>query len=255
MVQQARAVVQSGELGDLFIIQGSYLQDWLLFPTDWNWRLEPGAGRKPARGRRYRLALAGPDHLHHRPARGGGVCRFQHLPPDPQETEQASRDLHRQDAPADGLRRSADPHRGLCQRAAALRERGARRADGLAGLRRAQEPAVLSRSTAPSRRWPGIRSGRTSCGSATAPRPTSCCSRTHRCSAPRRALSTSYPGGHNEGFPDTFKQLYAKVYDYILTGDYDKQADFPTFADGHYEMQLCEAIQRSATEKTWVKVA
>ncbi len=44
MVQHARSLVQSGELGDLFILQGSYLQDWLLFETDWNWRLEPGQG-------------------------------------------------------------------------------------------------------------------------------------------------------------------------------------------------------------------
>ncbi len=44
MVQQARSLVQSGEIGDLFILQGSYLQDWLLFSTDWNWRLEPGLG-------------------------------------------------------------------------------------------------------------------------------------------------------------------------------------------------------------------
>ncbi|MCU0489834.1 MAG: Gfo/Idh/MocA family oxidoreductase, partial [Anaerolineales bacterium] len=44
MVQQARSLVQAGEIGDLFILQGSYLQDWLLFPTDWNWRLEPGLG-------------------------------------------------------------------------------------------------------------------------------------------------------------------------------------------------------------------
>ncbi len=63
-----------------------------------------------------------------------------------------------------------------------------------------------------------------------------------------------YPGGHNEGFPDTFKQLYAKVYDYILAGDFSKQPDFPTFADGHYEMQLSEAIQRSALDNTWIKV-
>jgi len=66
--------------------------------------------------------------------------------------------------------------------------------------------------------------------------------------------TASYPGGHNEGFPDTFKQLYAKVYDYIFAGDFSKQPDFPTFADGHYEMLLCEAIERSAKEKTWVKV-
>ena len=44
VVQHARSLVQSGEIGDLFILQGSYLQDWLLFETDWNWRLEPGQG-------------------------------------------------------------------------------------------------------------------------------------------------------------------------------------------------------------------
>ena len=44
MAQQARSMVQNGEIGDLFILQGSYLQDWLLLPTDWNWRLEPDLG-------------------------------------------------------------------------------------------------------------------------------------------------------------------------------------------------------------------
>src|SRR5512139_3852316 len=44
LAQQARSLVQSGEIGDLFIMQGSYLQDWLLLPTDWNWRLEPELG-------------------------------------------------------------------------------------------------------------------------------------------------------------------------------------------------------------------
>ena len=44
MVQQAHSMAQAKELGDLFILQGSYLQDWLLLPTDWNWRLEPELG-------------------------------------------------------------------------------------------------------------------------------------------------------------------------------------------------------------------
>ena len=44
MAQQARSMVQNGEIGDIFILQGSYLQDWLLLPTDWNWRLEPELG-------------------------------------------------------------------------------------------------------------------------------------------------------------------------------------------------------------------
>jgi predicted dehydrogenase len=63
----------------------------------------------------------------------------------------------------------------------------------------------------------------------------------------------SYPGGHQEGFPDTF-QLAAAVYGYIRAGNMDAQPDFPTFADGHYEMQLCEAVERSAAEGTWAQV-
>ena len=32
------------------------------------------------------------------------------------------------------------------------------------------------------------------------------------------ARFASYPGGHNEGFPDTFKQLYRAVYTDVLNG-------------------------------------
>jgi len=39
--------------------------------------------------------------------------------------------------------------------------------------------------------------------------------------SPEARAVSSYPGGHNEGFPDTFKQLYAKVYNYIFAGDFD----------------------------------
>src|ERR671933_1196585 len=41
MARQARALVADGALGDLWNVHGGYLQDWLLLPTDWNWRLEP----------------------------------------------------------------------------------------------------------------------------------------------------------------------------------------------------------------------
>jgi hypothetical protein len=44
------------------------------------------------------------------------------------------------------------------------------------------------------------------------------------------------------------------VYNYILAGDFSKTPDFPTFEDGHYEMLLTEAIERSAHEQNWVKV-
>ena len=44
LVQEARARVQAGELGEVWNVHGGYLQDWLLLPTDWNWRLEPEQG-------------------------------------------------------------------------------------------------------------------------------------------------------------------------------------------------------------------
>lgn len=65
---------------------------------------------------------------------------------------------------------------------------------------------------------------------------------------------TSYPGGHNEGFPDTFKQISAKIYAYIRRGNFNVKPDFPTFADGHYELKLCEAIEKSAKEKQWITI-
>ena len=65
---------------------------------------------------------------------------------------------------------------------------------------------------------------------------------------------TSYPGGHTEGFPDTFKQFSKKVYKYICAGDFNAKPDFPTFLDGHYEMLLSEAILSSAKEDRWVDV-
>jgi len=44
MVQQARAMIAAGDLGPAHHVHGGYLQDWLLKPTDFSWRLEPDKG-------------------------------------------------------------------------------------------------------------------------------------------------------------------------------------------------------------------
>lgn len=69
------------------------------------------------------------------------------------------------------------------------------------------------------------------------------------------AAISNYPGGHNEGFPDTFKQLFRSFYGYIEKGDFTAPAPFPTFADGHREILICEAILKSHRERSWVDVA
>jgi predicted dehydrogenase len=41
VLQQARVMAQRGELGRIHLLQGHYLQEWLLHDTDFSWRLEP----------------------------------------------------------------------------------------------------------------------------------------------------------------------------------------------------------------------
>ena len=64
-----------------------------------------------------------------------------------------------------------------------------------------------------------------------------------------------YPGGHSEGFPDTFKQCFRAFYHYLAAGDLSAPPPFPTFADGHREILLCEAILESHKQQRWVDVA
>ncbi len=69
---------------------------------------------------------------------------------------------------------------------------------------------------------------------------------------PAARAHANYPGGHNEGFPDTFKQLFRAIYDYIDRGDFTAPRPFPTFEDGHRELALCDAILRSQRDRTWI---
>ncbi len=66
-----------------------------------------------------------------------------------------------------------------------------------------------------------------------------------------------YPGGHNEGFPDTFKQLFRSFYSAVeasASNSATSYANYPTFADGHREILLCEAILKSARERRWIEL-
>ena len=44
MVQQMRRMREDGDLGEVLVVQGTYSQDWLLYETDWNWRIDAKAG-------------------------------------------------------------------------------------------------------------------------------------------------------------------------------------------------------------------
>jgi predicted dehydrogenase len=253
LVQQARSLVQSGQLGYLFIVQGSYLQDWLLFPTDWNWRLEPELGgtlRAVAdigshwldlmtfvTGLRIEEVYADFRTFHpirKKPSRPLETFTGKLLTPE----DYVDQPIHTEDY-ATILLHYANGVQGVLT----VSQVSAGRKNRLSFEINASKSSVGWDSERPNELWIGHRT-----------EPNQVLIKDPSLLVPEARAVTSFPGGHNEGFPDTFKQLYNKVYAYILAGDYDKTPDFPTFADGHYEMQVCEAIERSAREKTWTKI-
>ena len=65
------------------------------------------------------------------------------------------------------------------------------------------------------------------------------------------AAAASLPGGHVEGFADTFHALFRQIYADIAMGERSQASTYATFEDGHYEMLFCEAILKSAKTGTW----
>ena len=64
---------------------------------------------------------------------------------------------------------------------------------------------------------------------------------------PGPAATSTIPGGHNEGFPDAFKQCFRAFYDYIAAGDFAATPLFPTFAEGHREVVAVRGDPARAT--------
>ena len=238
---RARASVQAGEIGDVRLISGSYLQDWLLLDTDWNWRLDPAEGGSLRAvgdigshwldlvqfitGRRIEAVMA--DLTTFIPVR--------RRPTGPVETfsgaaagETIETAMETEDAAGILLRLSGGARAVLTvsQVSAGRKNRLSWEIDG-------SKSALAWHSEAPEELWIG-----------------------HRERASELLLSEGgdYPPGHAEGFPDTFKALYRAVYGAIAAGGPSSQPDYPTFADGHEEALIADAIARSHAEQRWVTV-
>jgi len=253
MVQQARSLVQSGEIGDLFILQGSYLQDWLLFPTDWNWRLEPGQGGSLRAvgdiGSHWLDLMTFVTGLHVEEvfADFKTFHPIRKKPAKPLETftgkllqpsDYIDQPIYTEDY-ATIMLHYENGVRGVVTVAQVCSGRKNRLFFEING----SQSSLAWDGENPNELWIGHRTS-----------PNQVVIKDPSLLTLEAREAASYPGGHAEGFPDTFKQLYKKVYNYIFAGDFDKKPDFPTFADGHYEMVLCEAIEKSAKEGRWIKI-
>ena len=66
--------------------------------------------------------------------------------------------------------------------------------------------------------------------------------------------AAALPGGHVEGFFDTFCAHFRAVYADVAAGAVSSSPGYPTFADGHDEMLVGDAVSASAREGRWVEV-
>ncbi|MFC1921731.1 Gfo/Idh/MocA family protein [Chloroflexota bacterium] len=253
MAQQARSMVQNGEIGDIFILQGSYLQDWLLLSTDWNWRLEPNLGgtlravgdigshwldlMSFITGLKVKEVFADFKTFHpirQKPLKPLETYTGKLLTPEdyedkPIQTEDYASILLHYENGVHGILTVSQVSSG--------------RKNRIFFEINGSQSSLVWNGERPNELWIGNRS-----------EANQLLMKDPSLLSQDAQAASSYPGGHNEGFPDTFKQLYNKVYDYILAGDFTAKPDFPTFADGHYELVLCEAIERSAREGLWIEV-
>jgi predicted dehydrogenase len=240
---QAMALVADGTLGEPRFISGSYLQDWLLLDTDWNWRLIPeeaGALRAVAdigshwldlvsfvSGSRIEAVMA---DLH-------TLVPVRRHPAGPVETfatavesdELVSEEMSSDDA-AGILLRFENGARGVV----AVSQVSAGRKNSVSFEVDGSKSSVSWFSEDPDRLLIGHRG-----------RPNEIMQRDPSLAAPAAAALIGYPGGHVEGYPDTFRALFGKVYADIAHAGPAATPGYPPFPDGHAIVLVTEAIARN----------
>jgi predicted dehydrogenase len=251
LCQEARSLLRQGAIGQPRLIHGSFLQDWLLYPSDWNWRLDPKLGGELRAvsdigthcmdlmmwltGKKITEVCADLATLvpvRHRPH--GRVETFQKSSSADQDDVMITTDDY-----ASVLLRFEDDLRGALTVSQVSPGRKARLWFELDG----SEGSLAWNSEAPNTLWIGRRD-----------RPNESLIKDPALMSPDARGFASYPGGHAEGYPETFIQLFREFYDYLAAGDFTAPRPFPTFEAGHDQLVLCEAIAQSAQSRSWVSV-
>ena len=58
------------------------------------------------------------------------------------------------------------------------------------------------------------------------------------------------PGGHSEGYDDTFKQVFRRFYRTVA--DRSAPVEYPQFADGLRQLRILEAELKSSAAHAWI---
>jgi predicted dehydrogenase len=248
-VQQMRAMIAAGELGDVLVVNGTYFQDWLLYDTDWNWRADAAAnGAVRAMGdigSHWMDAIQHVTGLHitslcadlqifHKIRRRpkGSVETFtgkKLAPGDYIETPVTTDDF------GAVLVRMGERARGsfaVSQVSAGRKNRFNLEVYGT-------KCGVSWNQERPDELWIGRRN---SANQIMVKDPSLL--------LPAAAAYADLPGGHSEGYDDTHKQIFRRFY--ARVADAAAPVDYPTFGDGARGMELLEKALESSTRRAWV---
>ena len=252
LIRQMKVMREKGELGDVYSIIGSYLQDWLFYETDYNWRLEPeqsGESRAIADIGSHLIDLleyiSGLEIVEVM-ADFNTIHKTRKKPLKPIETysgmmlkpeDYADVPINTEDH-ANVLLRFNNGNRGSITVSQVAAGRKNRLSLEIAGSKQ----TFAWTSEQPNDLWIGKRETYNGM-----------MMRDPSLFEAEARKLISFPGGHNEGFPDTSKQLFKEVYAAIAKND-TPNPSYPTFKDGLRELVLCERIIESNKKQAWVKV-
>jgi predicted dehydrogenase len=246
-VREARARVRDGASGQVRLIHGTYLQDWLLRPEDDNWRVDGdlgGASRAFAdigshwcdlaefvSGQRLTRVSAQFITAVAQRTRAAGRAAFAQADGDAGET----RTVETEDAAV--VQFETDGGAIGCT---VISQISAGRKNRLWLEIDAAEESLAFSQEEPESLWRGRREA------------TTIINRDPAYLSPDAARLSTLPAGHPQGYADCFDGFVADVYDAIGAG---APADgLPLFADGLRAARITEAVLSSAAEGRWVEV-
>lgn len=253
LVRQMKTMRERGDLGEVYSVIGSYLQDWLFYETDFNWRLEPdksGDSRAIAdigshlmdiieyiTGLKTVEVMADFNTIHKtrkKPLKPVETYSGKMLKPEDYADVPITTEDH-----ANVLLRFENGNRGSIT----VSQVSAGRKNQLRLEVSGSKKTFEWNSESPNEVWVGNRDGFNES-----------LMRDPSLAYPEASAIMSFPGGHNEGFPDTSKQLFKEVYKAVAEGKQPVKPSYPTFADGYRELLICEKILESNRKQAWVKV-
>jgi predicted dehydrogenase len=249
-VQQMRALREAGELGEILVVQGTYSQDWLLYDTDWNWRVDAkaaGASRAMAdigshffdmaehvTGLRVSSLCADLQTFHKtRKQPKGSVETFANKMMRPEDYVETPVDTEDFGAV---VFRMGDRIRG----AMTASQVSAGRKNGLSIEIYGTKASVAWNQERPDELWVGRRDS----GNSIFIKDPSLLTGRARGYA-------DLPGGHSEGYDDTFKQVFRRFYASISAPE---KIEYPQFVDGLRQMVILDSVLASSASRKWVEV-